>query len=173
MFKFLFFIEFKYYVFIIYSSEDKSWVIGELFLFLEEESYLKCCVYYRDFMFGKFFEVNMVESVYNSYKVIVVFFKNLVGSNYCIYELDFVKYCFFKERDDSLVVMRIDKMDCEMFFWGLKKWSIIDYVNFLEKFFWKSKFIKFLDIFKDFVEVSRNEDKDNNNCFLNDFIEEN
>ena len=63
---------------------------------------------------GKPFEVNMEESVYNSYKVIAVFSKNLMLSNYCIHELDLAKYHLLKERDDSLVVMRIDKTDCEM-----------------------------------------------------------
>lgn len=165
--------EFKYHAFIIYSSEDKSWVTGELLPFLEEESHLKCCVHYRDFMPGKPFEVNMAESVYNSYKVIAVFSKNLVLSNYCIHELDLAKHRLLKERDDSLVVMRIDKTDCEMLPRGLKKRSFIDYANPLEKPFWKSKLIKFLDTSKDLVEESRNEDKDNNNCFPNDFIEEN
>ena len=172
-FKFLSLTEFKYHAFIIYSSEDKSWVTGELLPFLEEESHLKCCVHYRDFMPGKPFEVNMAESVYNSYKVIAVFSKNLVLSNYCIHELDLAKHRLLKERDDSLVVMRIDKTDCEMLSRGLKKRSFIDYANPLEKPFWKNKLIKFLDTSKDLVEESRNEDKDNNNCFPNDFIEEN
>ena len=101
---------------------------------------------------GKPFEVNMAESVYNSYKVIAVFSKNLVLSNYCIHELDLAKHRLLKERDDSLVVMRIDKTDCEMLPRGLKKRSFIDYANPLEKPFWKSKHIKFLDTSNDLDE---------------------
>ena len=74
---------------------------------------------------GKPFEVNMEESVYNSYKVIAVFSKNLMLSNYCIHELDLAKYHLLKERDDSLVVMRIDKTNCEMLSRGLKKLSFM------------------------------------------------
>lgn len=57
------FLDFCYDVFIIFNNKDQSWV-DEIFFFIFEVKYgLKCCVYYRDFEFGKFFVENMIDSV--------------------------------------------------------------------------------------------------------------
>lgn len=166
--------EFKYHAFIIYSRENESWVTRELLPFLEKESRLKCCIHYRDFIPGISYEENMANSVYNSYKVISVFSKDFVLSNYCIHELKIAKYRLLKERDDSLVIIRIDKTDCKKLPRDINKRSFIDYANPLERPFWKRRLLKFLDTPKDLdKECSEEEDKDNNNSFPNESIQEN
>ena len=167
--------QFKYHAFIIYSSADESWVTGELLPFLEGERHLKCCVHYRNFTPGIPYEDNMAESVYNSYKVIAVFSTIFLQSNYCSHELDLAKYRLVKERDGCVVIIRIDKTDCNKLPRGLKKRSFIDYASVLERPFWKSKLSKFLDIPSDCDNeyTSVEEDDDNNNSAPRDSSEGN
>ena len=107
----------------------------------------------------------MADSVYNSYKVIVVFSTIFLQSNYCSHELDLAKYRLLKERDGCLAIIRIDKTDYKKLPRGLKKRSFIDYASVLERPFWKSKLIKFLDIPSDCDNeyTSVEQDDDNNN----------
>lgn len=71
-------LDFKYYVFIIYNKEDEGWVKRKFLKFLEEEYGLRVCIYYKDFIFGIFFIESMVESVFCSYKIIVVYLSNFL-----------------------------------------------------------------------------------------------
>lgn len=70
----LFFLEFKYYVFVIYSMYDVDLV--NLFFLVFESNGFKCCIYWRDFVFGKFYVDNIVESICDSFKIIVVLLRN-------------------------------------------------------------------------------------------------
>ena len=132
-------------------------------------------MHYRNFTPGLPYEDNMAESVYNSYKVIAVFSTNFLQSNYCSHELDLAKYRLLKERDGCLVIIRIDKTDCNKLPRGLKKRSFIDYASILERPFWKSKLIKFLDIPSDCDNeyTSVEQDNDNNNSAPRDSSEGN
>ncbi|KAL9955704.1 hypothetical protein ACROYT_G037064 [Oculina patagonica] len=138
--------EFKYHAFIIYSQEDSNWVTGKLLPFLEEKHHLKCCIHYRDFTPGKPFQECMAESVYNSHKIIAVLSSNFVKSNYCSYELNIAKYRLLNKRDDSLIIIRIDKEDCRKLPRELRKRNFIDYSNSLERPLWESKLLRFLNV---------------------------
>ncbi|KAL9955705.1 hypothetical protein ACROYT_G037065 [Oculina patagonica] len=138
--------EFKYHAFIIYSQEDSHWVTGKLLPFLEEKNHLKCCIHYRDFTPGKPFQECMAESVYNSHKIIAVLSGNFLKSNYCSYELNIAKYRLLNKRDDSLIIIRIDKEDCRKLPRELRKRNFIDYSNSLERPLWESKLLRFLDV---------------------------
>ncbi len=153
-FSFNFHVEFKYHAFIIYSQEDSHWVTGKLLPFLEEKNRLKCCIHYRDFTPGKPFQECMAESVYNSHKIIAVLSGNFLKSNYCSYELNIAKYRLLNKRDDSLIIIRIDKEDCRKLPRELRKRNFIDYSNSLERPLWESKLLRFLDVQDD----SRNQD---------------
>ncbi|XP_078346807.1 uncharacterized protein LOC144632077 [Oculina patagonica] len=138
--------EFKYHAFIIYSQEDSNWLTGKLLPFLEEKHRLKCCIHYRDFTPGKPFQECMAESVYNSHKIIAVLSSNFLKSNYCSYELNIAKYRLLNKRDDSLIIIRIDKEDCRKLPRELRKRNFIDYSNSLERPLWESKLLRFLNV---------------------------
>ena len=118
----------------------------KLLPFLEERHHLKCCIHYRDFAPGKPFTESMAESVYSSYKIIAVLSSNFLKSNYCSYELNIAKYRLLNKKDDSLIIIRIDKGDCCKLPRELRKRSFIDYSNSLERPLWESKLLRFLNV---------------------------
>ena len=118
----------------------------KLLPFLEEQHHLKCCIHYRDFTPGKPFTESMAESVYNSYKIIAVLSCHFLKSNYCSYELNIAKYRLINKKDDSLIIIRIDKEDCRKLPRELRKRNFIDYSNSLERPLWESKLLRFLNV---------------------------
>lgn len=116
---------------------------------LEERHHLKCCLHYRDFVPGKPFTESMAESVYNSYKIIAVLSSNFLKSNYCSYELNIAKYRLLNRKDDSLIMIRIDKEDCRKLPRALRKRTFIDYSNSLERPLWENKLLRFLNVSDD------------------------
>ncbi|XP_078348208.1 uncharacterized protein LOC144633247 [Oculina patagonica] len=142
--------EFKYHAFIIYSQEDSHWVSGTLLPLLEEKHHFKCCIHYRDFTPGKPSQECMAESVYSSHKIIAVLSSNFLKSNYCSYELNIAKYRLLNRKDDSLVIIRIDKeSECRKLPRELRKRNFIDYSNSLEKPQWESRLLRFLNVQND------------------------
>ena len=138
--------EFAYHAFIIYSQEDSQWVNGKLLPFLEDKHHLKCCIHYRDFTPGKPFHDSMAESVYRSYKIIAILSSNFVKSNYCSYELNIAKYRLLSRGDDSLIIIRIDNVDCGKLPRELRKRSFIDYSNAVERRLWEQNLLRFLNV---------------------------
>ncbi|XP_020605804.1 uncharacterized protein LOC110044577 [Orbicella faveolata] len=161
--------EFKYHAFISFQKEDSHWVSGELLPFLEKEHQIQCCLHYRDFDPGTPFLESMADGVYKSYKIIVVFSSNFLQSNYCIHELDLAQYRLLNRRDDSLIIIRIDNTDPSKLPPALQKRNFIDYSDVLERPFWKSKLLKFLNSGSQSVST----DTDNNNSSLEESNEQN
>ena len=141
----------------------------QLLPFLEEEHHIKCCIHYRDFTPGLPFLDSMAESVYNSYKIIAVFSSNFLQSKYCNHELNLAQYRLLNRRDDSLIIIRIDKTDPSKLPHALQKRNFIDYSDALERPFWKDRLLKFLNSGSKSVSI----ELDNNNSALNDSNEEN
>ena len=123
---------------------------GTLLPLLEEKHHLKCCIHYRDFTPGKPFQECMAESVYNSNKIIAVLSRNFLKSNYCSYELNIAKYRLLNRKDDSLVIIRIDKeSECRKLPRELRKRNFIDYSNSLERPQWENRLLRFLNVQND------------------------
>ena len=141
----------------------------ELLPFLEEENHIKCCIHYRDFTPGIPFLDSMAESVYKSYKIIAVFSSNFLQSNYCGHELDLAQYRLLNKRDDSLIIIRIDKTDPSKLPRALQKRNFIDHSDVLERPFWKGRLLKFLNSGSQSVST----ETDNNNSALEDSNEQN
>ena len=132
---------------------------GKLLPFLEEKNNFKCCIHYRDFTPGKPFQESMAESVYNSHKIIAVLSRHFLKSNYCNYELNIAKYRLLNKRDDSLIIIRIDKEDCRKLPRELRKRNFIDYSNSLEKPLWERKLLAFLNVREDSSNQTAVEEK--------------
>ena len=141
----------------------------ELLPFLEKEHHIQCCVHYRDFNPGTPFVESMAEGVYESYKIIAVFSSNFLQSNYCIYELELAQFRLLNKRDDSLIIIRIDNTDPSNLPSALRKRNYIDYSDVLERPFWKSRLLKFLNS----GNQSMSKELDNNNTVLEDSSEQN
>ena len=112
---------------------------------------------------------SMAEGVYESYKIIAVFSSNFLQSNYCIYELELAQFRLLNKRDDSLIIIRIDNTDPSNLPSALRKRNYIDYSDVLERPFWKSRLLKFLNS----GNQSMSKELDNNNTVLEDSSEQN
>lgn len=105
----------------------------------------------------------MAESVYNSYKIIAVLSNNFLNSNYCSYELNIAKYRLLNRRDESLIVIRIDKGDYRKLPRELRKRNFIDYSNSLERPLWESKLLTFLNAPDDAINQDLTAEQSNHN----------
>ena len=149
-----------YTAFIVYSSDDKEFM-KKVLHFLETELHLKCCVHYRDFAPGKPFVENMADSVYNSYKVVVLFSNNFLTSQFAEFEMRLAIHRMVERRDNCLVVIRIDDVDWARLPYEVITKSFIDYNSFLERPFWKDRLTKF---FNDAIPSDDQTINNNNIC---------
>ncbi|KAJ7367419.1 Toll-like receptor [Desmophyllum pertusum] len=125
---------FKYDAFIIFNFEDQEWVNGTLLRILEKEQ---------------------VE------KTVAVVSENFFKSEYCEFELNKAIERLVEKCDDSIIVIRKDKVSSEKLPEALKKRSFIDYSDSTERKSWVSKLIKALESNRDEENLSIN---DEDNC---------
>ena len=156
---------FDYHAFIIFSSKDLEWVKEKLLRPLEDQYHLKCCVHYRDFHAGAVYLTSIAENVERSFKIIAVYSKDFHESNCCKYELDLAKDRQAHQRDDCLVIIRIDETEFDKLPQGLRGRSVIDYSKAVERPFWMGRLLQFLQVpgNSDNQDVVTGQDRDNNN----------
>ncbi|XP_070191717.1 toll-like receptor 13 [Littorina saxatilis] len=98
---------FDYDVFVSYDKEDLPWVYGKLMPELEERLGLRLCVHERDFIPGNNIVDNIVECVQSSKKILMVFSKDFVRSQWCQFELTFCMN-HVMNFDDVLLIVCVD-----------------------------------------------------------------
>ena len=98
---------FNYDVFVSYTSEELPWVRQHLMPELEDRLGLRLCVHERDFIPGNNIVDNIAECVESSKKILMVFSKDFVHSQWCQFELT---YCLHHvmDHDDALIVVCVD-----------------------------------------------------------------
>jgi hypothetical protein len=98
---------FDFHVFLSYASEDLPWVRSHLMSELEHRLGLKLCIHQRDFIVGNNIVDNIVDCVQSSKKIIMVFSRHYVRSQWCQFELN---YCLnhVMDYDDALIVLCVD-----------------------------------------------------------------
>jgi hypothetical protein len=99
--------QFTYDVFVSYDSRDLHWVRHRLMAELEGEMGLRLCVHERDFIPGKNIVDNIAQCVERSKKVMMVFSRHFVRSQWCQFELT---YCLrhVMDYDDVLIIVCVD-----------------------------------------------------------------
>ena len=102
----------------------------------------------------------MADSVDSSYKVIALFSKHFVKSPYCQYELDLAIHRLVKKRDNSLVFIRIDDVDCIYLPSELREHGFIDWNSRLERSVWRSRLERFLGLQQDSMTHCNNNNSD-------------
>ncbi|XP_070198829.1 toll-like receptor 2 type-2 [Littorina saxatilis] len=98
---------FDYDVFVSYDKEDLPWVHQRLMPELETRLGLRLCVHERDFIPGNNIVDNIVECVQSSKKILMVFSKDFVRSQWCQFELTFCMN-HVMNFDDVLVIVCVD-----------------------------------------------------------------
>jgi toll-like receptor 13 len=98
---------FAFDVFVSYAGEDTDWVHRHLMPQLEGRLGLRLCVHERDFTLGRNVLDNVAECVDSSKKMLMVFSKDFVRSEWCQFELT---YCLrhVMDYDDALIIVCVD-----------------------------------------------------------------
>lgn len=132
--------------FIIFRGDDLKWLEKRLLPLLEGKHKLRCRIHHRDFRAGGIIYDLISESVYKSYKNVVVFSRKFLNSQFCEYELNQARKWLLDRNDDSLVIIRIDDVDLGSLPEDLRERSVIDYGSNHEKPHWKRKLLEFLGV---------------------------
>ena len=131
------------------------------------ESYgFKCCVHWKDFLPGKAYTENVVESVYNSFKIIAVVSRHFMDSNPCQYELQHAEKRLMNNGDDCLIVIKLDDAGVERLPISILNNSYIDFTRDTDRSTWESKLAAVLGeavVEDDSSRTSTTSTTDNNN----------
>ncbi|PVD24229.1 hypothetical protein C0Q70_14699 [Pomacea canaliculata] len=95
---------YNYDVFVSYAEGDLRWVQTRLMPEVEQRLGLRLCVHQRDFLAGKNIVDNIVDSVNDSKKILMVFSTNFARSHWCQFELAFCLRHALEKGDDLIVV---------------------------------------------------------------------
>ncbi|XP_019643233.1 PREDICTED: tetratricopeptide repeat protein 22-like [Branchiostoma belcheri] len=78
--------DFQYDFFVSHSSKDEDWVNYALLPALEVDLRFKGCIADRDFIAGKDVFANIIDSIENSFKTLLILTPDFVNSEWCLYE---------------------------------------------------------------------------------------
>ena len=113
-------------------------------LSLLRENQVKYCVDHEHFELGKVFVQSMVDSVYQSRKVLAVWSEGYASSRYCMQELDYAIQRSFQNSDCSVIVIRLDKTDRKKLPKPLRARTFLDYSDSVERKGWEKRLITHL-----------------------------
>ncbi len=129
---------YEYDAFVAFDQEDYKWVSEELMQNLEQPEghseeqgrYFKLCIHNRDWEYGTRITENIVESVLNSRKTILVLTPSFVQSYWCDYELQMARMRCFEEGRDIIIVIMLQPVDAASMNHTLR--TLIKTVTYLE-----------------------------------------
>ena len=79
--------EFRYDVFVSYNRRDQEWVDDILQPKLEDENNIRLCLHQRDFQLGGQITDQIIDSIENSRKTLLLLSPHFVTSNWCKFEM--------------------------------------------------------------------------------------
>ncbi|XP_070574425.1 toll-like receptor 13 [Ptychodera flava] len=102
----------KYDAFISFNSGDEEWVQYTLVPYLEGNctTNFKVCVHYKDFIPGKSIIENILDSIENSRKTILVLSPNFVKSEWCHFEMQMAHHRLFEDRRDVVILLLLESI---------------------------------------------------------------
>jgi toll-like receptor 13 len=112
--------DYVYDGFVVYCDADRKWVHEKLVPVLEEEYGHTLCIHYRDFQVGKLIVDNIVESMKESRKVILVMSNAFARSEWCQFEVILAHERFLKNGSDTLVTVLLEDVSSRHFTNALK-----------------------------------------------------
>src|SRR6218665_2619808 len=106
---------FTFDAFVGYSRSDSNWVITKLLPRLEQECNLRLCIHERDWLPGRDIAENILESIDNSRKTLLIVSNASALSPWCHFELTMAQTRLMAEDRDSLVLILLEEIaDCNL-----------------------------------------------------------
>ncbi|CAH1791041.1 unnamed protein product [Owenia fusiformis] len=100
---------YKYDAFVSYSANDDEWVLRNLHSVMEGEHGLKLCLHQRDFTPGNDIQDNIVVSIEESHKAVLVISNNFLQSKWCYFELQMARNKLLDSTTDIVVLILLDE----------------------------------------------------------------
>ena len=95
--------------FVSYNHHDQRWVIERLLPALEYRGGLKLCLHDRNWIAGQAIAENILESIENSNKTILVISNRFAQSEWCQLELHMAQHKVLTSRRDVLVLVVLEE----------------------------------------------------------------
>ena len=155
--------EYQYDLFISHNRHDKEWIEEILQPMLEDEHHIKLCLHERDFELGEPITEQIIGSIENSRKTLLVLSPHFVQSNWCMFEMDMAQSKLFTKGQDVLLLAILKPLDnveiSKTLRALLEKKTYVEWSDnpFGQKLFW-AKLIKALEIPKE-REENRQDDQ--------------
>ncbi|XP_070555091.1 toll-like receptor 2 type-2 [Ptychodera flava] len=102
----------KYDAFVCYNEHDRDWVWQQLVPNLEDTDppNFKLCLHERDFMPGTDIFENILDSIENSHKTMLVLSPHFAESEWCYFEMRMAQSCLFDEKRDVLILVLLEEI---------------------------------------------------------------
>ena len=143
--------EFRYDAFVSYNRHDKDWVDEVLQPKLEDENRIRLCLHERDFELGGEIMEQVIDSIENIRKTLLILSPHFVRSNWCKFEMKMAHQKLFRTGHDVLLLAILKPLDGVEITKTLK--ALLEQKTYVEwsedqygqKLFW-AKLISALDI---------------------------
>ncbi|XP_070555094.1 toll-like receptor 13 [Ptychodera flava] len=102
----------KYHAFVCYNEHNRDWVWQQLVPNLEniDPPNFKLCLHERDFMPGTDIFKNILDSIDNSHKTMLVLSPHFAESEWCYFEMRMAQSCLFDEKRDVLILVLLEEI---------------------------------------------------------------
>ncbi|KAJ7392015.1 hypothetical protein OS493_014951 [Desmophyllum pertusum] len=128
-----------YDAFVSYSGNDYQWVVNTLQERLENhDPPYKLCVHHRDFLVGAPIQENILNSVDQSKRMLMVLSQNFVRSEWCLLEFRAAHRKVLQERMNYLIIILFDDVDMAELDDEMKLYMRTNtYLSVSNKWFWE------------------------------------
>ncbi|XP_077991640.1 uncharacterized protein LOC144445873 [Glandiceps talaboti] len=102
----------KYDAFVVYNQHDRPWVMQQLVPNLEkiDPPNFKLCIHERDFIGGNDIFDNILDSIENSHKTMLILSPHFAESEWCYFEMRMAQDHLFAERRDVLLLVLLENI---------------------------------------------------------------
>ena len=104
-------VECTYDAFVSYNHGDQRWVIEHLLPELEYRGNIRLCLHDRDWLAGPDVADNIIDSIENSHKTILILSNHFAQSQWCELEMSMAQHKLLTSQKDVLVLVLKDPID--------------------------------------------------------------
>ena len=128
-----------YDAFVSYSGSDHQWVVNTLQERLEHhDPPYKLCIHHRDFVVGAPIQENILNSVDQSKRMLMVLSRNFLKSEWCLLEFRAAHRKVLEDRMNYLIIILFDDVNMEELDDEMKLYMRTNtYLSFSNKWFWE------------------------------------
>ena len=156
--------EYQWDAFVSYNRHDKDWVDEILQPTLEDKHQIKLCLHERDFELGAMITEQIIGSIEDSRKTLLILSPHFIQSNWCKFEMNMAHQKLFTKGQDVLLLVILKPLDnveiSKTLRALLEKKTYVEWSDnpFGQKLFW-AKLIKALEVPKRMDEGNQTEDE--------------